>query len=67
LTFTELYFDNVNIFADEVNVKAAMKCEKFEVDGEQFINITSFDTKIEPKKASIYLGNLFGGDEALGE
>jgi len=43
-----------------------MKCEKFERDGEEFLNITRFAMKMEPKSASIYLGNLFGGDEALG-
>jgi len=47
-------------------VKAAMKCEKFEIDGEEYLNITQFNVKIEPKDASINLGNLFGGDEALG-
>jgi Haemolymph juvenile hormone binding protein (JHBP) len=54
------------IFTGNVTVKAMMKCEKFERDGEEFLNITRFAIKMEPKSASIYLGNLFGGDEALG-
>lgn len=47
-------------------MKALMKCERFERDGEEFLNVTRFIIKMEPKNATIYLGNLFGGDEALG-
>ncbi|XP_059483682.1 protein takeout-like [Neocloeon triangulifer] len=54
-----------NVTMNDINVKVSLKCERFMRDGEEFLNVTNFHIKFQPKSATMYLANLFGGDALL--
>lgn len=52
--------------SDDIKADLNMKCEKFDKDGKNYVRITKFDVKLDPKEVNFFYDNL-GVDETIGK
>lgn len=58
---------NCNVTMVDPTVRIEMRGKFFEKDGEKYMNATSFDIDLKPKRAHFYFENLFKNDKKLSD